>query len=127
MEILRICITATIGVLLSLSVKKQSPEFAVLVGLATGIVIFFQTYSYFSYIFRCLCQLSERSGIDNKYFSMILKITAIAYITQFGCDICKDAGENSVASKIDMAGRVIIAFSCMPLIMAIMEEVTKFL
>jgi stage III sporulation protein AD len=115
------------GTILSLSVKKQSPEFALLVGLATGIVIFFQTYSYFSYIFRCLYQMAEGSGIDSKYFSMVIKITAIAYITQFGCDICKDAGENSVASKVDMAGRVIIAFSCMPLIMAIIEEVTKYL
>lgn len=127
MEIFRICVTGTIGVFLALAVKKQNPEFALLVGIATGIVIFFQTFGYFSYVYRCLCRLSEISGIDNKYFSMIIKITAIAYITQFGCDICKDAGENSVASKIDMAGRIIIAFSCMPLIMAILEEVTKFL
>jgi stage III sporulation protein AD len=116
-----------IGLFLSLAVKKESPGFAVLVGLATGIVIFFQSYGYFSYVYHCLCQLSERSGIDNKYFSIIIKIVVIAYVTQFGCDICKDAGENSVASKVEMAGRIIIAFSCMPLIMAIMEEVIKFL
>ena len=37
-----------------------------------------------------------------------MKITAISYITQFGCDICKDAGESSVGDKVELAGRILI-------------------
>jgi len=127
MEMLRICVTAITGAVLSLSIKKENPQFALLIGLGTGIVIFFQLFDYISYIYRTICQLSKTSGIDDKYLSIVFKIIAIAYITQFGCDICRDAGENAAASKVDMAGRVIIAFTCMPVVMAVIQEVGKFI
>jgi stage III sporulation protein AD len=56
-----------------------------------------------------------------------MKTAAIAYITQFVCDICSDAGEKAIAAKIDMAGKVIVAVISSPIILALMEAILKFI
>ena len=35
----------------------------------------------------------------------MLKVTGIAYLAQFGMQLCIDAGQSSIASKIELAGK----------------------
>ncbi len=43
------------------------------------------------------------------YFSIILKIIGIAYIVEFGgAQVSRDAGEEAIASKIELGGKVVM-------------------
>jgi stage III sporulation protein AD len=61
------------------------------------------------------------------YFTSVLKITGIAYISEFGAEICRDAGEGAIASKIEMAGKVIIIALAIPVITSLIDLVLKIM
>ena len=57
----------------------------------------------------------------------VLKITGIAYIAEFGAEICRDAGEGAIAAKIEMAGKVIIIALAVPIITSLLDLVLKIM
>ena len=95
--------------------------------IITGIVIFLQLLGYFSDIITQLYNMTALSGIETEYISIILKVTGIAYITQIGSEICKDAGESAIGTKIEIAGKVLIAAACLPLISMLFGTVMDLL
>ncbi len=48
------------------------------------------------------------------YFPVIIKVLAIAYITEFATALCQDAGEKSIAGKVELAGKIAIFFAAIP-------------
>ena len=71
--------------------------------------------------------MTALSGIKSEYVSIILKVTGIAYITQIGSEICKDAGESAIGTKIEIAGKVLIAAACLPLVTTLFGTVMDLL
>ena len=59
-------------------------------------------------IISMLQSLSEKMGMSSKFFVILLKITGIAYLSEFASNICKDSGETAVASKVELAGKILI-------------------
>ena len=56
-----------------------------------------------------------------------MKITGIAFITEFAVSICKDSGESAIASKIDLGGKVVIISMSIPIISTLLETIIKVL
>ncbi|MCJ7855434.1 stage III sporulation protein AD [Lachnospiraceae bacterium NSJ-143] len=127
MEILKIVSIGAAGTILSAALKKENPQFAMIVSIAAGVIIFIELLGCFSEIITELYSMTNESGIDSGYISMILKITGIAYISQIGSEICKDAGEGAIGTKIEIAGKVLIAATCLPLITALFGTVMDLL
>jgi stage III sporulation protein AD len=61
-----------------------------------------------------LQEAAQKYKIDTQYLSIALKIIGIAYVCEFGVQVCKDAGENSIASKVELGGKVLIAVMAVP-------------
>ena len=108
MEILQIAGLSIVAVILAVMLKAQKPELAIQLSIITGVVIFMMIAGKLSAVINLLGSYTKRVDIEPVYFETILKIIGIAYITEFGSEVCKDAGESSIASKIELAGRVII-------------------
>ena len=68
---------------------------------------------------------ADKAEIKPIYFSAVLKITGIAYIAEFGAEICKDAGEGAIASKIELAGKVIIVMLAAPIITSLLDLIIE--
>ena len=58
---------------------------------------------------------------------ILIKITGIAFLTEFGVSICKDSGETAIASKIDLGGKILIISMSIPIITALLETVVRIL
>ena len=76
-------------------------------------------------IIQFIQQLSERS--NTQFISILLKITGISILTEYAVSICKDSGENSIANKIDLGGKVIVISMSIPVISTALESLTKLL
>lgn len=124
-SIVGIGIVSTILVVLLRQSNKS--EFALLVSLATGIVIFSMILNKLKYVVETLSQLIKNTNIEFAYFSIILKIIGIAYIVEFGAQISRDAGEEAIASKIELGGKVVMMVLAMPILLALMDLIIKIL
>lgn len=103
--------------------KGWRPEIAIQVSLAASAVIFFMLVPYLKTVLEMFRNISGQIGIETKYITLILKVIGIAYVTQFGAELCRDAGESAVASKIELAGKVIIMTLSMPVMYKLLEVV----
>jgi stage III sporulation protein AD len=126
-EIIQVVGLGLIATVLVLVVKEQKPMFAFLIAASTGVLIFLYLIGKIGGIIEVLEDLAERSGVQMIYLKTILKIIGIAYIAEFGAQIVRDAGQESIASKIEMAGKVLIMVLAIPIISIIIETVIKLL
>ena len=78
-------------------------------------------------IINLLTSLSNKTAINNEFLELLIKITGIAFLTEFAVSICKDTGESAIASKVDMGGKIIIVSMSIPIISSLLETVVEIL
>lgn len=116
-----------IATFLTLILKEQTPIFAFLITLVVGVMIFIFLLEHIKQIFQMLEQLASAADVNNLYLKTILKIIGIAYIAEFAAQIAKDAGQGAIASKIELAGKLIILGMAVPILQVIIETVLDLL
>lgn len=127
MDIIQVVGLGLLATVLVLIVKEQKPMFAFLLTTFTGIVIFLFLIGKISSVIHMLEDLAVKSNINMIYLKTILKIIGIAYIAEFGAQVVRDAGQESIASKIELAGKILIMVMAIPIITVIIETVVKLL
>ncbi|NMA34405.1 MAG: stage III sporulation protein AD [Clostridiaceae bacterium] len=127
MEIFQIVGIGLVSTVIMIILRRQKPEIAVQVGIAAGALIFLLIAAKLSAVVDFLEEYAARAEIRPMYFTAVLKITGIAYITEFGAEICRDAGEGAIAAKIEMAGKVIIVVLAIPVISSLIDLVLKIM
>ena len=127
MDIMQIVAAGIIAGVLSITVKKQAPEIALLISLAAAVLIFFMILPKISAVFGVLENISAGIRGDMGFIGTLLQVTGIAYIAEFGSQVCKDAGEGAIAAKIELAGKVLIMAASTPIIMALLNLITQTL
>ena len=108
-------------------VKQYKPEFAFITTIAAGSVILFMLLGRFTSVFNELKLISESAGIKSEYMEVMLKGLGICYLTQFSSDICNDFGQSSLASKIELCGKITLAVLSIPLLKSLIETISKVL
>lgn len=127
MEIIKIVSLGIVATILIVLLKEIRPEFSLFISLLTGIAIFTMILGELTYVIETLSTLARRVNIEFAYFSTILKIIGMAYIVEFGAQISRDAGQESIAMKIELGGKVLIMVLSIPILLALMELILKLL
>ena len=123
MEISKIIGLGLVGTVFSVMLKKENPQFAMLTAVVTGIMIFLMLCAPLGNLISLLRETAEEAGVGEGYFGIVLKVIGIAYLTQFGAQLCNDAGETAVASKIEMAGKVLMMTVAAPVLTGLLETI----
>ena len=58
---------------------------------------------------------------------VVVKVLGIDYITDFAAQVCRDAGENGIASKVEMAGKVLIFYVSLPVFTSLIKMLEMLL
>ena len=127
MEIIKIIGIGLISLVIITIVKQYKPEFAMYVSLMAGALILILAFDKLADIIKLLRNLASKSSINGTFITLLLKITGIAILTEFAVSICKDAGENAIANKMDIGGKIMIVAVSVPIISSLLETVTKVL
>lgn len=128
MEIFPITIFALIGVILIVLLRQhQRPEIALILSITVGVLIFIPMVGKLGSILTVLKDLAGKANVNFVYLGILLKIIGIAYIADFGAQICRDAGEGAVASKVEFAAKILVMLLALPIIIAILELLMRLL
>ncbi|MBU8684224.1 stage III sporulation protein AD [Bacillus paralicheniformis] len=112
-----------IATFLSLIVKEQKPTFAFMIIVFAGCTIFLFLVDQVYEIIRMIEKIAANANINMMYVETILKIIGIAYIAEFGAQLTKDAGQGAIASKIELAGKILILVMAVPILTVIIETI----
>lgn len=125
MEIIQIVGIGIVATTLILLLKTNRPEMAVNLAIITGVIIFCIVIGKVHGVIQIIEKYMKRSNINMFYFNVLLKIIGISYIAEFGAEICKDAGQAAIASKIELSGKIIIITLSIPIITSLIELILK--
>lgn len=127
MEIIQVVGIGLMSTILILVLKEQKPMFAFLLTAATGVLIFLFLIGKIGTVLSTLERIAQSSGMELIYLKTVFKIIGISYIAEFGAQVVRDAGQESIASKIELAGKILIMVLAVPIIGIIIETVMKLL
>ena len=112
---------ALVGTLLHIILKQTKPEMALLSSLVTCLVILSMVLSYFGEIIsRMLVKLTSL-GVESDIISYLIKILGVSYVVEFMVDIAEEAGAGAIASKVVLAGKIILAGLGMPILFDLVD------
>lgn len=103
---------ALIGVLV---LKGQKSEFAGLVSLAASVILLGASLVTFLPVVEYIFDSVEGTGFA-EYLTTITKALGITLAVQLCSEVCRDAGETALATKLELIGKAEILVLCLPLI-----------
>ena len=125
MEMVRIGILGVAGVIIALQFKTVKPEISLYIGFAVCIVIFTFFVNGMMQILSKMEELQKYISGSDSYFALLFKAVGITYISEFCASICKDAGYGAVAGQIEIFGKLTVLFMGMPVLMAVIENISS--
>lgn len=127
MNIFGIIALGIIGAILSVTVRAYRPEYGIVLGIICSAVIMFFMVGAIREVLENLERIVKDTGIDISYFKIIIKVTGIAYLTQFGAQTARDAGEAAIAQKVDSAGKIAVMLMTIPVISGFLAVLSEML
>ena len=118
---------ALIGIVAVSLLRSAKPEFAVFAVIGTGIVMVITMISSLQSAILAFDDLVEKSGMDDRVFSAVLKIIGIGYLTEYSASIATDAGCASIAQKLQFGGKNVIFLMSISIVTALVDVVTGLL
>ena len=112
---------ALIGIVAVSLLRTAKPEFAVFAVIGTGIVMVITMISSLQSAILAFDDLVDKSGIDDRVFSAVLKIIGIGYLTEYSASIATDAGCASIAQKLQFGGKIVIFLMSISIVTALVD------
>ena len=127
MEIIKIIGIALIALIIIIMLKQYRPEYAIFISILTGVLILFLVMDRLTGIINLVESIQDKFSINTQFIALLIKITGIAFLSEFAVSICKDSGEAAIASKIELGSKIIIISMSIPIISSLLEIILKIL
>ena len=130
MDILKLVgfgLTATLLIGLVSYHDGYSKMYGNLIRIVVVTILMILIVSQLDSVFMVVRDLANKMNMDNTYLNIVLKVVGIAYLAEFGAQLCEDAGEKAIGSKVQLAGKVMIFVMASPVILALIELITDLI
>lgn len=130
MEILKIIIFGLVATLLINLVNYyggNAKAYGDLIRIAVVTILMIFIVTQLSSVYQVIRDLATKLHMEDTYLNIVLKVVAIAYLAEFGSQLCEDAGEKAIGGKIQWAGKVMIFVVATPVILALMNLIADLI
>ena len=120
----KVCFFAILCTVVGVVIKHIRPEFSPFVRIAGSVAVSVLALSVILPIITYLRSLFDSVSFG-EYGGIVVKALGIAALTQICADICRDSGEGSAASGVELVGKLEIVVLCLPLIEDVLSTVKE--
>lgn len=115
MDIISICALAIITAVICVMIRRYSPETSVMMSICACVMIFMLIAVRLSSVTEHVRELFSVTGLPAEYIEILFKTIGICFLTEIASDTCRDAGESALATKTEIAGKILILTVALPL------------
>ncbi len=126
-SMIKIVMIAIVSVIFILVLKPQNSHLSLILTLLTSVILFLFITPFLEEVVSLVKSFQTYIDFKNLYLDVVLKIICVSYICEIGVDLCKDAGISSIATKIEMGGKVLIMILSLPIIQEVLKTVITIL
>lgn len=127
MNMVQIGMIGVLGALLAIQFKGGKTEYGIYMSVAVSILLFLCIVDRLEIFVETMDEISRYISMDTGYFSTMLKMIGITYISEFSSSICKDTGYQTIAVQIEVFSKLTILAMGMPILLALLETIQEFL
>lgn len=120
-QVIEITVVCVLGALLTLVLRRGTPEAALLLSLAAVVAAVLVLTGSIGEILNFLRNLTDLSGVSEDLFVPLFKTVGIALVVKVGGNLCRDAGESAMAATIETAGSVCALLVALPLLQTVLS------
>lgn len=115
MEIFSVMALAIAAAFGAAAIKKYTPEISAALAVTAGAVILISLLAKVIPIIGNISSYISQAGLDSTYGTVLIKTIGICFLCQFTSDACRDAGQSSLASKVELASKISVILAALPL------------
>jgi len=120
MEVMaRIAAAAVTAAVLGAVLRKNAPEFSLLLALGAGLWMLSLTANALAGALALLKELTGLTGVEEELLIPVVKTVAISLITRLTAEVCRGTGESGIAAFVETAGTVLALGVSLPMIRAV--------
>lgn len=123
MDAMKMAGFAVASALLLLMLRQIKPEAGIACAVCAGALLLLMLLPGLKQIMEGVVSLSQQGGVKPVYLSQLLKITGVSLLMDFAAQTCRDAGEQGLAMKTELAGRVMILTLALPAMQTLLRQI----
>lgn len=127
MEIFAVIGLGVVASVLAIVLKQYKSEYAIAISIVSGIIIFSYVAMHVIPVFEEIFSMFSLANISSKYAVVLIKSLGICFVTQLASDICRDSGNITIASKIELAGKISVLLIALPLFTDLLEVIYQLI
>ncbi len=115
-----VCAFAVVSTCIIAVVRQLRPEMATLAASVAGILVFCYIIESLAPFISFVKGIAAQSGVES-YFTLMLKALGVSLCCRMSAEICRDCGENTLASRVELAGKAGIVLISIPVVTQLFE------
>lgn len=123
MDVLRVAGFSVASVLGVVILRRMRPELGLAAALAAGLLLLLMAMPLVGSIASSITAMAESGGVKSAYLKQLLKIAGISLMMDFAAQTCRDAGEEGLAQKTELAGRVMLLALALPAMESLLGQI----
>lgn len=127
MSIVQAGVLGVMGALLAVQFKNGKTEYGIYMSVAISVFIFLSIVGRLEEIINTIRQISGHINMDTSYIATLIKMLGVTYIAEFASGICRDTGYRTIASQIEIFGKLTILVMSLPVLLALLQTIQEFL
>ena len=127
MNITGIAVLAVIAAIIAVTLRPKNAEIALMLGIAATVTVLLMVLSQTTGIIHTIQTIAAAANISGNYLTILFKAIGICFLTEFAANTCRDAGSQSLAGTVTLAGKIMVTVSALPLYADILNAVTGML
>ena len=116
MSIVQAGVLGVMGALLAVQFKNGKTEYGIYMSVAISVFIFLSIVGRLEEIINTIRQISGH-----------INMLGVSYIAEFASGICLDTGYQTIASQIEIFGKLTILVMSLPVLLALLQTIQEFL
>lgn len=106
--------------------KKDRADFAFILEICVTVGLLILILPYLENVISLFSNLMGKADLDSGYSEILIKGCGIAIVSKLICELCKDAGECALSAKFELAAKVLILISALPIFEALFALISAF-
>ncbi|MCH5286738.1 MAG: hypothetical protein J1E43_04900 [Christensenellaceae bacterium] len=123
MDYLKIAALAVSAAVMALIIRRIRPELGMTLTLSAGALVMLLALPALARLIGGLSALAQTGGVSNQYTAQLLKVAGVSLLMDFAAQTCRDAGEEGLAMKAELAGRVMLLTLALPSMQTLLTQI----
>lgn len=127
MDVFKLLGVVLLSVSAAVLLRTYRPELGLQLSVGVSVLLFFHALADIAAVREALEAMVGQYGLQLEQLALVFKVLGIAYTAQFAVETCRDAGEQAIASRVELLGRLMLVTAALPALMSVLGMVSQLL